>query len=111
MGKDALKAFENAVHYAKSRRSKWNRLAKLFVLFMNEFPDSKTTKKFLLWLQDEYNEWNINDLQTWMAFYNVFDEKDFISLRVAKEDINAFMNFVKENDEKLWKLINESGEL
>jgi len=45
-----------------------------------------------------------------MAFYNVFDEKDFISLRVAKEDINAFMNFVKENDEKLWKLINESGE-
>ena len=106
--KEALTSFKNAVQYSKSRRSKWHRLAKLFVLFMNEFPDSKTTKKFLLWLQDEYNEWNINDLQTWMAFYNVFNEKDFISLWVDKEDIDAFMNFLKDRNEKLWKLINES---
>jgi hypothetical protein len=73
--KEALMVFENAVQYAKSRKSKWHRLVKLYVLFMDKNHNAKTTKKFLLWLQNEYNEWNLNDFQTWLAFYNVFDKK------------------------------------
>jgi len=108
--KQALVSFENAVQYAKSRQSKWHRLAKLFVLFMNEHPNSKTTKKFLLWLQYEGNEWNLNDLTTWLAFYNVISEQEFISLRVDKEDMETFMNFLKERNEKLWKVVTEEKE-
>jgi hypothetical protein len=106
--KEALTAFENAVQYAKSKYTNWNRLANLYVLFMDKFRNSKTTKIFLSWLQDEANEWDINNLQTWNSFYIVGDIKKFIWFWVAKEDIDTFMNFIKENDEKLWKLINES---
>jgi len=106
--KDVLTAFENAVQYAKSKYPNWNRLACLYVLFMDQFRNSKTTKVFLSWLQDEANDWDINNLRTWHSFYNVVDAKKFIWFWVAKEDIDVFMNFLRENDEKLWKLINES---
>jgi len=68
-------AFENAIQYAKSKQSSWHRLAKLYILFMDQFRNSKTTEVFLSWLQNEYNEWNLNDFQTWLAFYNIPNEK------------------------------------
>jgi len=105
--KQALVAFENAVQYAKYRQSKWHRLARLYVLFMDQYHNSKTTNVFISWLQDEYNEWDLEDLSTWLSFLTVVNAKRFIEFWVAKEDRETFINFIKEKDEKLWKAITE----
>jgi hypothetical protein len=88
----------------KAGKSDWSRIADLFVLFMYEFPEKQTAKDFVDWIVSDAPDW-LNEETTWGLFFGVERKEQvlkFIEDWINEEDIPAFMDFVKEKDEKLW---------
>jgi len=103
-----IKGVKRNANLVRSGKSKWSRIADLFVLFMDEYPDTETTKTFVNWIR--FSEPKLLDEDANLTlFFKVSSRRgkliEFIFNWIDKKDIPLFMEFVKKEDDKLWRFI------
>jgi len=109
-----MAALERNAEAIRSGSSNWMMIADLFVLWLSENPDTKSFEDFVWWIENESEEW-LDEETSWDAFFHIPSRKGtilrFIGNWVNEEDIPAFMEFVQEEDKKLWNFLidNEIG--
>jgi len=104
----AMKVVKRNADKVRSGKSNWSRIAELFVLFMDEYQDLETTKIFVKWISFSAPRL-LNEDADWTPFFKVSSRRgkliDFVFNWMDKKDIPLFMEFVKKQDEKLWRFI------
>jgi hypothetical protein len=105
-----MEALERNAAAIRSGRSDWMRIADLFVLWLAENPDTESFEDFVWWIENESPEW-VDEETSWEPFFHIPSRKGailrFIGNWVNEEDIPAFMEFVKAEDERLWTFLTD----
>ena len=104
-----MEVLERNAANIRAGRSNWMRIADLFVLWLSENPDTKSFEDFVWWIENEASEW-LDEETSWEPFFIPARKGSilkFIRDWVNEEDIPAFMEFLKKEDEKLWTFLDD----
>jgi hypothetical protein len=89
-----LDVLKQKAELVKNKQTDWKLWADLYVLFLVEHPQTQSYEDFAFFVAD--NKW-LKDNVLWWSFYKDETPTSFISGWINKNDVNLFMEFLKNN--------------
>jgi len=91
---ELLDVLKQKAELVRNKQTDWKTWADLYVLFLVEYPQTQTFEDFAFFAAD--NNW-LKDKVLWWSFYKDETPTSFISGWVNKNDVDLFMEFLKNN--------------